>query len=83
MNKVFSIPNDLVFSPCKVDGEFWSQFHTLISYLGNLDELSRIRDENPEEFALIIEPLILFVRTTEEELHSKGLLKEIDLAGNN
>ena len=82
MDKLYSIPNDLVFSPCKVDGEFWSQFHTLLSYLGRIEDLIELRDNNPEQFAAVIQPLVLFVETTEVELHQKGLLKEIDLAGN-
>jgi len=77
--KVFTIPNELVFSPCKVDGLFWSGFHDIISYLGNLEELLAIKNEDPEKYKLIIEPLLLFVKTTEEELHSKGYLKEIEI----
>lgn len=79
MNKVLSIPADLIFSPCKVDGEFWSQFHTLISYLGTPEELVKLKEQSPNDYYLVIEPLIRFVRVTEEELGDKGLLKEVDL----
>lgn len=79
MSKVLTIPNELVFSPCKVDGEFWSQFHTLISYLGDLESLIALRDNNPDQFVLVIEPFLRFVKVTEEELGERGLLKEVDL----
>ena len=81
MEKVYVIPNDFVFSPCKVDGDFWSQFHTLLSYLGRLEDLIELRDNNPEAFKAVIEPLILFVKTTEEELHSRGFLEQVSLEG--
>lgn len=78
MNKIFSIPENLVFSPCKVDGAFWSQFHTLISRLGDPQGLVDLSTNYPEQYKALIGPLIQFVSVTEQELHEKGYLVEID-----
>lgn len=74
---VFVIPEKLVFSPCKVDGLFWKEFHVLLSYLGNPEELVLLKDQNPDEYAKVIDCLVTFVRETETELHQKGHLIEI------
>ena len=76
---MFVIPNDLVFSPCKVDGNFWHEFHVLLSYLGNPEELVKLKEENVEEYAKIIDCLVTFVRETEVELFNKGFLKEVEV----
>ena len=75
---MFVIPDELIFSPCKVDGLFWKDFHVLISYLGNPEELVKLKEENLEKYAEVISPLIVFVRETEVELYNKGYLKEIE-----
>lgn len=76
MNKVFTIEKDFVFSPCKVDGEFWSQFHILISYLGRPEDLVALKSANPSEYASVVEPLLRFVTVTENELFERGYIKE-------
>jgi hypothetical protein len=79
MDKIYVIPNDLIFSPCKVDGLFWKEFHTLISYLGDPETLVELEKTNPQQYAKVIDCLITFVRETESELSSKGYLKEVSL----
>lgn len=79
MNSVWTIPDGLVFSPCKVDGAFWSEFHRLISYLGRPEELSELYKADPDQYREIIDCLITFVKETEAELGSKGHLKEISI----
>ncbi len=80
MNKVFCIPDNLVFSPCKVDAAFWQNFHVIISLLGDPEELLRLKSEEPDNYAAAIEPLIRFVSETELELSTKNLLKEVDIS---
>lgn len=79
MNEVFVIPDELVFSPCKVDGLFWKQFHILLSYLGQPDELAKLKEENVEEYNEVISGFVTFIKETENELHSKNLLVKVDL----
>lgn len=79
MSKVFIIPNELVFSPAKVDGAYWKDFHVLISYLGNPEELVKLKEENFETYAYLVDTLVTFVRETEEELYKKGHIKELNL----
>lgn len=76
---MITIPNDLIFSPCKVDGLFWKDFHVLLGYLGNLDELVKLKEDEPEKYAEVISFLVLFVQETETELFNRGLLKEIEV----
>lgn len=76
---VYTIPNDLVFSPCKVDGLFWSEFHRLISYLGQPEELLEVYNKDQTAYAELISCLLTFVKETENELHDKGHLKEISV----
>jgi len=79
MSKVYVIPNELVFSPCKVDGNYWKDFHTLISFLGQPEELVKLKQENLEQYQYVIDTLITFVKETEKELFEKGHIKEVDL----
>lgn len=76
---MFTIPNDLVFSPCKVDGLFWKDFHVLLSYLGNPEELLKLKEEDFEKYAEVISCLVTFVKETETELFNRGYLKEIEV----
>lgn len=77
--RLFSIPEDLIFSPCKVDGHFWKNFHVLVSYLGNPEGLVELKNTDKEKYTEVIEPFIRFVSETEKELHSKGFLEEVEI----
>lgn len=85
MSKFFVIPNELIFSPCKVDGNYWKDFHILISYLGNPEELVKLKNENYDQYAYIVDTLVTFVKETEKELFEKGYITEsnLDLEENN
>lgn len=76
---LYCIPNDLVFSPCKVDGNFWTNFHVLLSLLGNPEELVRLKNESLDEYNQVIEPFVRFITATEAELHARGHISEVDL----
>lgn len=65
-----------MFSPCKVDGAFWSQFHVILSYLGNPTDLADLKDKDPDSYAAVIEPFVRFISVTEEELFQKGHIKK-------
>lgn len=79
MNELLIVPDNLIFSPCKVDGYFWREFQTLLSYLGQPEQLYELSKTNSEAYAELISCLVLFVKETENELNTKGLLKPIDL----
>jgi hypothetical protein len=79
MEQLYIIPDDLIFSPCKVDGNFWKTFHVLLSYLGQPEELIKLKQDSPEKYEDIVSCLLLFISETEKELFDKGKLTTIAL----
>ncbi len=79
MEKVYTIPDELMFSPAVCQGAFWGQMTSLLVYLAAPNELVKIYEESPEEYFKIIEPFQRFISVTENELKEKGLLNEKEL----
>lgn len=74
--KVYTVPEDLLFTPAQCDGWFWSRMSSLLVWLSNPEELARIYRENPKEYFAIIEPFQRFISVTEEDLRNSGKLVE-------
>ena len=73
--KVFK-NQDLIFTPCKVDVEFWKEFVNIYFSVLDIETLYNIYKTNPEEFINKLEPLARFISTTEKDLLDMGYIEE-------
>jgi hypothetical protein len=67
---------DLIFSPAKVDVNFWKQLVAIYFYLANPEELKVLYEEDQKQYYEFIEPFSRFIVATEEELREKGYIVE-------
>jgi hypothetical protein len=68
--------NNLIFTPCQVDVNFWKSLVNTYLHIVNIEELYVIYQNSPEDFFAIIEPLGRFIAATEEDLNTQGYLED-------